>query len=48
MWKRYKEVAAGIERDDPLPSDYITQLQEAIGDTVEGKATLSGAVGRAW
>jgi fructose-bisphosphate aldolase class II len=34
MWKRYKEVATELVRADPLPSDYFTQLQEAIGDTV--------------
>jgi fructose-bisphosphate aldolase class II len=47
MWKRFKTVAVELVRDDPLPSDYITQLQEAVGDTVEEKAVLSGAVGRA-
>lgn len=47
MWKRFKAVAAELVRDDPLPSDYITQLQESLGDTVEEKAVLSGAVGRA-
>jgi fructose-bisphosphate aldolase class II len=46
MWNRLKKVAAEIQRDDPLPNDYIGQLQEALGDLVEAKATLSGAVGR--
>ena len=47
MWSRFKQIAAKQRRDDPLPSDYITQLQESLGNVVEEKATLAGSVGRA-
>ena len=47
MWKRFKKIVAETTRDDPLPNDYIMQLQEALGDVVEEKAQLAGAVGRA-
>ena len=47
MWKRFKKIAAEQKRSDPLPNDYIAQLQEALGDVVEEKATLAGSVGRA-
>jgi fructose-bisphosphate aldolase class II len=46
MWDRFKKIAAEPRRNDPLPSDYITQLQETLGDIVEEKATLAGAIGR--
>jgi len=46
MWSRFKKIAAETQRNDPLPNDYITQLQQALGDVVEAKATLAGAVGR--
>ena len=47
MWKRFREIAtAETLRDDPLPGDYIGRLQDAIGDLVEAKATLAGAIGR--
>ena len=47
LWKRFKKIATETERNDPLPNAYITQLQEALGDVVEEKATLAGAVGQA-
>ncbi|MCL2710039.1 MAG: class II fructose-bisphosphate aldolase [Planctomycetaceae bacterium] len=47
MWRRFKKIAAETERNDTLPNDYITQLREALGDVVEEKAMLAGAVGRA-
>ena len=46
LWKRFKKIADETQRHDPLPSDYIGQLQDALGDLVEAKATLTGAVGR--
>jgi len=46
MWKRFKKFAAEQVKDDPLPNDYIAQLQEALGDLVEEKITLAGSVGR--
>jgi len=46
MWNRFKKIATEIQRDDPLPNDYIKQLQDAIGEVVEAKATLAGAVGK--
>ena len=46
MWKRFKQIAAETERNNMLPNDYITQLQKALGDTVEAKAALAGSVGR--
>jgi fructose-bisphosphate aldolase class II len=46
MWNRFKKIAAEIQRHDPLPNDYIGQLQEAIGDLVEAKIALAGAAGR--
>jgi len=47
LWQRFKEIAAEPKRNDPLPNDYIRQLQESLGDIVEEKATLAGSVGRA-
>jgi len=47
MWDRFKQIVAKQKRDDPLPNDYISQLQEALGDVVEEKATLAGSVGQA-
>jgi len=47
MWNRFKKVAAEQERNDPLPNDYIAQLQKALGDVVEEKARLAGSVGKA-
>ena len=47
LWKRFKKIATEIVRNDPLPNDYISQLQEVLGDIVEEKATLAGSVGRA-
>ena len=47
MWKRFKKIAAETQRNDPLPYDYISQLQEALGDVVEEKVTLAGAIGKA-
>ena len=47
LWKRFKQIAAETVRNDPLPNDYIGQLQEALGDAVEEKATLAGSIGRA-
>ena len=46
MWNRFMKIAAETTRNDPLPNDYITQLQDALGDVVEAKATLAGAVGK--
>jgi len=46
MWKCFKKIAAETQRNDPLPKSYIMQLQEALGDVVEEKAKLAGAVGR--
>ncbi|MCL2118391.1 MAG: class II fructose-bisphosphate aldolase [Planctomycetaceae bacterium] len=46
MWNRFRKIAAETQRNDPLPNDYISQLQEALGDVVEAKATLAGAVGQ--
>jgi len=46
MWKRFKKIAEETTRNDPLPNDYITQLQEALGDVVEEKAKLAGAIGK--
>ncbi|MCL2004919.1 MAG: class II fructose-bisphosphate aldolase [Planctomycetaceae bacterium] len=46
MWSRFKEIADEIRRSDPLPSGYIAQLQEALGNIVEAKAALAGALGR--
>ena len=46
LWKRFKQLAAEIQREDPLPGDYIRQLQDTLGDLVEIKAALAGAVGR--
>jgi len=46
MWTRFKKIAAETERKDTLPSDYISQLQDALGDVVEEKGRLAGAVGR--
>ena len=47
MWDRFKKIAGEINRHDPLPSDYFAQLQETIGDLVEAKAILAGAIGQA-
>ena len=47
MWKRFKEVTAEFERSDPMPSDYIRLVQDAIGDVVERKVVLAGSAGRA-
>jgi len=47
MWKRFKQIAAEQTRSEPLPNDYISQLQEALGNVVEEKMTLAGSVGRA-
>ena len=47
MWRRFKKIAAETKRDDPLPNDYIGQMQEAIGDLVETKITLAGTAGKA-
>ena len=46
MWRRFKKIAEETTRNDPLPNDYIKQLQEALGDVVEEKAGLAGAIGR--
>jgi len=46
MWRRFKKIAEETTRNDPLPNDYIKQLQEALGDVVEEKAKLAGAIGR--
>ena len=46
LWSRFQKIAAEIQRHDPLPGSYIAQLQEALGDVVEAKATMAGAVGR--
>lgn len=46
MWKRFKELAANDFRPDPLPKSYISSLQDAVGDVVEEKTRLAGAVGR--
>ena len=47
MWKQFKKIAADVNRDDPIPSDYISRLQAAIGNLVEEKVILAGAGGRA-
>ena len=47
MWNRFKKIAAEGQRNDPAPNEYITQLREALGDIVEEKATLAGAIGQA-
>jgi len=47
MWKRFKKIAAETQRSEPIPHDYISQLQEALGDVVEENAILAGSVGRA-
>jgi len=47
MWNRLKKIVAATVRSDPIPNDYFAQLREALGDLVEEKATLAGAVGRA-
>jgi fructose-bisphosphate aldolase class II len=47
LWKRFKQIAAEIVRNDPLPGDYIGQLQAALGDLVEEKSRLAGSVGQA-
>ena len=47
LWNRLKRIVAETERNDPFPNGYIIQLQEALGDVVEEKATLAGAVGQA-
>ena len=47
MWSRFKKIAAETVRNDAVPNDYISQLQEALGDVVEEKAKLVGAIGRA-
>jgi len=47
MWNRFKQIAAEVEKNCPLPNNYITQLQAALGDVVEEKATLAGSVGQA-
>jgi len=46
MWNRFKKIAGETKRDDPLPNDYIKQLQEAIGDLIEEKMLLAGAAGK--
>jgi len=46
MWNRFKQIATEIKSNAPLPDEYIKLLQETIGDLVEEKATLAGAVGR--
>ena len=46
LWSRFKKIASEIQRNDPLPGDYIAQLQETLGDVVEAKATMAGAIGR--
>jgi len=46
MWSRFKKIAAETQRNDPLPNDYFAELREALGDVVEAKATLAGAVGK--
>ena len=46
MWNRFKKIAAETSRNDALPNDYFAELREALGDLVEAKATLAGAVGR--
>ena len=46
MWNRFKKIAAETVRNDAIPNDYIVQLQEALGDVVEEKATLAGSIGR--
>jgi len=47
MWDRFQQIAAKQKRNDPLPSDYIAQLQEALGDVVEEKVILAGSAGQA-
>ena len=47
LWNRFKKIVTEQGRNDPLPSSYITQLQEALGDIVEEKATLAGSIERA-
>ena len=44
MWNRFKQVAVEIKRDEPPPGEYISRLQEALGDVVEAKTRLAGAV----
>jgi fructose-bisphosphate aldolase class II len=46
LWSRFRKIAVETVRNDPLPNDYIAQLQDALGDVVEEKAKLAGAVGR--
>jgi hypothetical protein len=46
MWNRFKKIAAEQVRNDPIPYEYIAQLQEALGDLIEEKTKLAGAVGR--
>jgi len=46
MWNRIKKIAAETQRSDPAPNDCFTQLREALGDLVEEKTVLAGAVGR--
>lgn len=40
MWKRFKELAARIERPDPMPREYIGALQNALEVLVEQKIRL--------
>ena len=47
LWRRFRQLATDITRQDPLPKDYIAALQEALGDIVEEKSRLAGVVGRA-
>ena len=46
MWNRFKKIAVELKETDPVPNGYFAQLREAIGDVVEAKTTLAGAVGQ--
>lgn len=46
MWKRYREFANESTRTDTVPREYVTQLQRALGEVVEAKSRLLGAVGK--
>ena len=46
LWRRFRQLATDITRQDPLPKDYIAALQEALGDIVEEKSRLAGVVGK--
>jgi len=47
MWKRFKEIAGETARNDALPKEYITKLQQALGAAVKEKIELLFANHRA-